>query len=428
MKYIAKAERIEKWGKILGYFLTGQISVQFVGLIINFILLRFLSVSDYAKFSMAFAFQNTFILLVDLGFSGSIVALVGENKDDRRLVANYVRAAQILRARCSIIGIILSCIIFPILASRQNWSAEVTFGLLAAIIATVLFQSQMVYSAPLLIYGHLKSFYGAQLVSSVVRLSLIIFLYLCGFLTSVTATIIVTISTAINGLLVMKGASTLIEKSENNVTENISVMLRYLSPLIPVIAFGALQSQLVIALAAWFGKASNVAEVAALGRLAQFFLILGAFNSVIVHPYIASVSAEKLTLRYFQFLSGASSMAVLLTSLGFVFPNFFLWLLGANYKHLGPEISLSVAAAAINYAVGVLFTMNSARKWVFWWSTTSEIFVLLLINIMCVRFLDLSATRGLVIFSLFTAVSLLVVHGINGIYGLIFHRKSILGV
>jgi len=65
------------------------------------LLLRWLSVEAYAQYSVAFGFQNTLGVLVDLGISGSIVALVGDRGSDKEIVgtiqsAKYFRNASSL--------------------------------------------------------------------------------------------------------------------------------------------------------------------------------------------------------------------------------------------------------------------------------------------------------------------------------------------
>lgn len=407
---------------MLAQFLSGQLLVQFLNALIGFLLLRWLSKLDIAQFGIAFAFQSTLSALVDLGFSGSVVTLVGENKADRSVVGNYIRAALRLRARLSTLGIIGCCLIFPIVTLRQGWSVGTTLVLLGAIVATVLFQSQMIYSAPLLIYGHLKPYYKSQILASLSRLLLTSGLYVSGALSAATATCVVTLSVAINGTLYRKNALPLFEKSHGDKQQYTQEMVRYLSPLMPTIVFSTLQNQVVIALAAWFGKTANIAEVTALGRLGQLFVILGALNSVVIQPYIAGVSQKNLVARYFQILSGAVVVASFLSLLGFLFPEPFLWLLGKKFQGLRLEVSLSIVAACLYYVAGVIFTMNSARKWVFWWSTVFEISLLIVIDVLCVRFVDLNTTLGLIKFSVITGFTFLVVHTANGAYGLTRQR------
>ena len=79
-------------------------------------------------------------------------------------------------------------------------------------------------------------------------------------------------------------------------------MFKYLSPLLPSIAFNAFLGQITIFIASYFGKSQNIAEVSALGRLSQIFVFLATFNSVIVAPYSAKCDASLRSRRYWQLL------------------------------------------------------------------------------------------------------------------------------
>jgi len=67
-------------------FLAGQGSVQVLNLVSGFYYCA--KVEAYAQYSVAFGFQNTLGVLVDLGISGSIVALVGD-RSDKEIVGTF---------------------------------------------------------------------------------------------------------------------------------------------------------------------------------------------------------------------------------------------------------------------------------------------------------------------------------------------------
>ncbi|WP_257237060.1 hypothetical protein, partial [Nostoc sp. 'Peltigera malacea cyanobiont' DB3992] len=46
---------------------------------------------------MAFGFQSTFGILIDLGFSGTIIALVGDRIYDKKVVGSYIYAGKHFR-------------------------------------------------------------------------------------------------------------------------------------------------------------------------------------------------------------------------------------------------------------------------------------------------------------------------------------------
>jgi hypothetical protein len=194
-------------------------------------------------------------------------------------------------------------------------------------------------------------------------------------------------------------------------------MLRYLSPIIPSAVFVALQGQILIGIIAVLGSTQNIAEVSALGRISQLFVILGAFNAVFVEPYIARIPLSLLSRRYLQILGVAIGIAAAITTVGFVFPRPLLWLLGQNYSGLQKEIGWVVLNGCLCYLGGVLWTMHAARRWIFWWSTIVYIVSTVLVQAVCIAKMDLSHTLSVIWFGLITALVGLGLQISVGIYG-----------
>jgi hypothetical protein len=197
-------------------------------------------------------------------------------------------------------------------------------------------------------------------------------------------------------------------------------MCRYISPLIPGVIFTAFQGQISLFIITFFGQTKSIAEVAALGRLGQIFVLLGAFNGIIVEPYISQVSRKILPWRYFQILGGGVFLATIICIVGFVFPQPLLWLLGSKYQNLQLEVGWVLAGACLNYVSGIMWTMHSARKWVYWWGSFAYIVVILVTQLGCLTMMDLSTTIGVVYFSLFSTIAVLLVHIANSIFGFIY--------
>lgn len=65
----------------------------------------------------------------------------------------------------------------------------------------------------------------------------------------------------------------------------------------------------------------------------------------------------------------------------------------------------------------VLWTMNTARRWVFGWQTTLYIVLTIVTQMICALVLDLSTTQGAVTFGERINLALLAAHAIGGWYG-----------
>lgn len=417
--------RYKRWATLISVFLAGQGSVQILNLISGFLLLRWLSVEAYAQYSVAFGFQSTIGILVELGFAGSIVALVGDRGADKKIVGTYVRSAKHYRNRLFAIVIPIAAIAFPLVISKHHWDWTTQLLLFSSIVSSIFFQGWVsYYCAPLLISQRLKQFYQSQVISGFGRIVLCFTLYLGSVLTSWTTTWVNSAIVAVNGWLYRQSAKPLISEPSSSDSKYNREMLRYLSPLMPGIVFAAFQGQISLFLIALFGQTQNIAEVAALGRLGQLFFILTAFNSVVVEPYFAKLPRQYLLQRYLQVVGFATVVAIAVWAIAFLFPDPLLWILGSKYQNLRVETTWIVAVACIGYVDGVIWTINNSRKWLYWWGTVAYIVGLLITQTICVAVMDLSTTLSVIYFSLITTVAVMAVHIATGIYGFIYGSRS----
>ena len=84
-----KISRTRRILKLVLDFVLGQGAIQAIGVLSGLFLVRNLSVSDYAKFGLASAFQATASILMDLGYASTIIPLVGDRVADRAPVGKY---------------------------------------------------------------------------------------------------------------------------------------------------------------------------------------------------------------------------------------------------------------------------------------------------------------------------------------------------
>ena len=376
----------------------------------------------YAEFSVAFAFQSTLGMLIDLGFSNSIVALVGDRGSDSEVVGKYIRSARYFRNRMFAVMLVVSCVAFPLMIQHQHWAASTKLLLFAAIVGSVFFQGWGMYAAPLLINGRVKEYYQSQVFSAAGRLVCCFVLFEAAALSAWTTAWAAAAALALTGLLYQKKSSSLFREPAQSDPAFNKEMLGYLLPLMPVVVFTALQGQIVLLLIAYFGKTQTIADIAALGRIGQLFLIFGAFNSVVVEPYFAKLDASRLAVRYFQAVFTAAGIAALIAFGAFLVPKPLLWLLGPKYQSLGAYVGWIVSIACVNYLAGVLFTINSARKWRFWWYACLEIPLILIAQSIAILLIPVGTLKGAVTFSLMTNAGWLLTHLTVGVYGLLQTR------
>ena len=386
-------------------FLIGQGVVQFIQLLTGFLLIRWLTVEQYAQYSVAFAFQSTAQILVELGFSGSVIALVGSRIYDKDVLGGYIKAGKFFRNRLfAFVGAI--CLVgFPLITAHHEWPYYITFLLLIAILSNLyLSGNSAFYATPLIIHAKLKEFYRIQLKSGLFRLSFLALLSLFSVINAWLAAMATSFLIWYNGKNYKARSQEYLEEPSSSSSATKKEMLQYVKPVMPGIIYSAFSAQIALFLISIFGNTQNIAEVGALGRVGQIFFILNAASSTLIVPYLARQSGEGLSKKYLKVISGALSIAALLSIIAFLVPEPFLWIMGSKYDHLDREVGLLVLNSAIIFLNVVMWDMNCSRKWLWYWIPIVSISSNILLQIFLIFKMDLNTTYNVLIYSIILSV------------------------
>jgi O-antigen/teichoic acid export membrane protein len=386
-----------------------------------------MSKPEFAIYAVALGLQGMIGILTDLGFGGAILGLVGTRYRDKKILGSYIKAASVIRrALMLIVSIIaIACIIgFRHIKIESHSSAEMTF-LAATVLVTVQFQAwASYYEVPLLLNNRLISYYSPQIVAAVLRMASAVGLYYMHFISSSSIIVANTLSIVIMGVSYRYLARPWIEVPHLLSKEHAREMIRYLTPLIPGTVYQAIQGQVSLFLITVFGHVGQIAEVAAVGRIGQLFLLLNTSNGVLVTPLFARTPRALFLKRYGFAMCVVGAVALVMAGSARVFPAPYLLLLGKRYSDLTPQVQLVVYTSAIGYFSGAMWSIAVARKWIFWWSGTLQMVLLTLIQVVCVAFLPLNTSEGVLMMSLYTTCGALGVQVLHAIQGLFAHRKA----
>jgi hypothetical protein len=403
---------------VLIKFCLGQGALQSINLLTGLYLVHALSIESYAQFGLAFGFQTTMATLMDLGFAGSIIPLVGDRISDTVLVGRYVRAAKHLRDRTFFIFSPLAAIILVALMHEHKWNPYLQGALLLSVLLALYSGGSVSYfSAPLILYGRLRQYYFPQSLSALGRLLCCLVLGAGGLLSSWVAAALSAAFVSLSSWLLGKEALKLIVWTKSHDAIASKEIRRYILPVIPAVIFSAFQMQIALILISIFGQTVNIAQVAALGRLSQLFAMLTTFNLVVIEPRIARLSPDRLFSAYIRLVAAACLFAAIMIAIGFRFPHVYLWVLGKKYETLGSLTGWVVVTACVGYVTNLIWLMNRSRRWLFWRGTILEIGLTLLVDIVYVSFIGVRTTRGAVFFSLASSICSLCTHLYITTYG-----------
>ncbi len=133
--------RLQDFVSLLVY-LAGQGLVQFTNLLTGLLLLRWLAVDNYAQFIVAFTFQLTLGFLTDLGFSGTIVALVGPRGNDPAVIGSYIRSGRHIRNILLLCLTPIAAIFYVQIVRQHHWTTlRVSDRCFASIVASICSQA-----------------------------------------------------------------------------------------------------------------------------------------------------------------------------------------------------------------------------------------------------------------------------------------------
>lgn len=381
-------------------------------------MIRWLTVEEYAQYSLAIAFQITAQSLVEFGFSGAIIALVGQKIHDKKLIGNYIKAGRFFRNRFFLIVGLASVVLFPIITQKHDWGTRMTILLLVPILVNLYFTGYTAYyRPPLQMHKNITKIYNIELSSNLLRFLLIGLFQLVNALNAWLAALANSIGVIINGYRLNKESQNYIEEPEESLESVRKEMWAYISPIMPGIIFAAFQSQIVLILVSVFAETNNIAEVGALGRVGQLFTILNAGVGMLAVPYFAQQVKSGLLRKYLIIVCLGALIGALIILFAYLFPDLLLWVLGSDYEHLEKELILMLIGSSLGFTSTLMWGLNSSRKWLYWWMPVISIPSTLLIQIGYILFLGVETTSDALIFTIVTMFWNLAQRIIVGIFG-----------
>jgi len=409
-------------------FFAGQGAVQLLSVIFGLTVVRLLTVEAYAQFSLALGFQTTLGSLMDLGYAGTIVPLVGERFADPNVVGAYVAAAKHHRDRIFFLFSPIAAVCFFALAYKHHWSWHIQVLLVASVLIQLYFGGRAsYYSAPLMLRRDLRKLYRPQVFSALLKCVAPLPMRVIGALNGWSAALLNAVAQVYNSIRLRRSSLPyIVEPRQSDPSVN-REMMQYVMPAMPAVIFSAFQGQVSLYLITLFGKTVSMAQVAALGRVGQIFSVLLAFNVVLLEPRFARLAREELLRRYMQMVGLVSVFCAIVTILSFRFPLPLLWLLGPQYKGLSREIGWVVLGYSLYYMASVIWIMNRSRKWLFWSGTVIEIGLTVLAEIVFVFLRGVATTHDAILISVVGAVTILLAQSYVGIYGFAKGPRMIAG-
>jgi O-antigen/teichoic acid export membrane protein len=390
--------------RIVGNFAFVQVIVQVVGFASGILLVRWLDQSEYAYFTIANTMQGTINVLADMGISIGLVSIGGRVWQDRYRFGQLITTANNFRRRLGGAAIIVVGPILYWLLTRNGASSPYAAILIGAIVLGLLAQFSLgVLGVVPRLRSDVSQIQKIDLTGALARL---IVLVGCAFLflNAGVAVLVSSMAFLLQYWLLRRYAAGVIDLKAPENAEDRAAMTGFIKNQAANAVFYCLQGQITVFLISFFGsRATSVAEVGALGRLAMIFAVLGQLlTNIFVPAFARCQSAARLRLQYFGIVGGVAACCAVVIGAAAFFPSQFLFVLGDKYSHLQRELVLMITGTVLNTLTGTLWFLNASKAWVA--GAWLYIPLTLATQIALIPYTDFSSVRQVLIFNLISAV------------------------
>jgi len=396
--------------RMVGNFVSVQVLVQLLGFASGILLVRSLDQREYAYFTIAYTMQGTINVLADIGIDIGLVSIGGRVWHDSHRFGQLITTARHLRRRLGAIAILIVTPILYFMLARNGASAVYTVALIVAILLGLLVQLSLgVLGVVPRLRSDVFQIQKVDLSGGIARLILLVgCVYL--FLNAGMAILVGSAVALLQYWLLRRYIVKVIDLEAPENPEDRSAMIGFMKSQAANAIFFCVQGQITIFLISFFGsRATSVAEVGALGRLAMIFAVLGqVLINIVVPAFARCQTARKLQLQFAAIVAGVAAFCGLVLIGAALFPAEFLFVLGNKYSHLHRELLLMIAGAVISMLAGTFWILNAAKAWI----AGSWLYIPLTVatQIALIPFTDFSTVSGVLIFNLISMLPYLLMN------------------
>jgi O-antigen/teichoic acid export membrane protein len=390
--------------KIVGNFAIVQAAVQIIGFLSGILIVRTVEQRDYAYFTIANTMQGTINLLADIGISVGLVSIGGRVWQDRHRFGQLINTALAVRKKLGAIAIVVVTPILCFLLVKNGASFSYTAILTALVLAGLLLQFSLgVLSVVPRLRSDIARIQSIDLTAAIARLLLLVAL-MYFFLNAGVAVAVAAATFLLQYALLRKYVAGVIDLHASENDEDRAAMFGFIRKLAANAVFYCLQGQITVFLISFFAhRATSVAEVGALGRLAMIFAVLSnLLTNVFVPAFARCQDTRKLGWLYAAIVSGVGAFSALVLFGAAFFPDQFLFVLGGKYAHLHRELLVMVGGAVLASLTGTFWALNASKAWVA--GAWLYIPLTLVTQIALIPYTDFSSVIGVLTFNLISAV------------------------
>ena len=348
-------------------FLAGNIAAQGLAALSGLLLARWLSVSDYAIYSIVFTVMGAITVLTKGGVHLGFTAILGRTWPD------MTRAAQAIQSVLRVRHMLSIFILPPVLLMSgtllwKNGAPALLICLLLCLLVIFWWADMRTKVVDQILYFAHQTTRIQMLDTSLaaIRLLTIPALYVTGYLNVLTAVLLAALVAILRIRPIIMWIHKLLPAGAHTSNpSDLAEMKAGVRRQMPVEIFYVFQAQIVLFVLSYFATSTDVAGYGALSRITQLLLPFQAFMYAFCVPIFARSTSKQGTLLL-GLVALASLPGIMLIGVAALQPSMLLWLIGPNYADLQQETLIAAAVAAFSSAAGTAWSLVAHRGLVRW--------------------------------------------------------------
>ena len=348
-------------------FFFGSVAVQGLGAIAGLLTARWMSVDDYAIFTVMMVIIGAMSVLTKGGVHLGFTAIVG------RTWPNRTRAAQALKAAIKERRIISWLVLPPVLLTggwllHKNHASPLLIGvLLCLLLLQWEFDMRTRIVDQILMFANRASItQSLDALLALLRLLGVFVFYFFGLIQPIEIIAIGVLASGLRIPFIMRWVGQELPKQKIIVNIEDRKEIRQINRRqLPLEIFFVLQAQIIFAVLAWFSATEQTASIGALWRIGQLLIPIQAVVQAFGIPRFSGVKQH--IVKHWLLWSAVGGLPGLgLVVMAYFLPDLLLLLIGPLYANLHYELLVCAISISTNAAITNSWQLLAHRGWNHW--------------------------------------------------------------
>ena len=403
--------------RAIGKFSFAQAVTQCLTFCSGIIIIRYLAQEQYALYTIGNTFIGALGVLANSGIISGALSQGGKTWRDKDKLGQVVVTSMNLRRHFALFSTaLLLPLLIWLLLKHDSTLVEAALLSFTVIFAFFLTFSNSIYEIGPTLHQRAGAIGKIRAISALVRL-LLLFPALSVYSFALTALLAGAVPQYFANKNLKKLSTRYVDWNQNESAAVRKETLSIVKKVLPGSIYYCMSGQLAILLVSIFGTTSAIAEVGAVGRLAQALAFFSALANVVLIPRFANIENGARMVRAFAgifLLAGLFGVSVFLAS--FFFEKQALWILGSSYSGLTKEFLLAVSGGIFSLLGAMAYHLGHSRGWI----ASQWAFIALSISIQIggALFLDLGTAKGVLTLNLLATITGFAFYFVYDIYRL----------